>query len=128
MTVLKPKFGPLLAGLLAVATLAASSPSSVDAAARVQAPTFSTSSGGSFDVPVQFTASESPFSISGYLVDLRVTRLSGTGTLSLTGGGTAAVNPLVGLPVEFFATGAGVTPPGGNFNAFDNSNTFSVSN
>jgi hypothetical protein len=126
MTVSKPKFEPLLASLMAVATLAASLPSSADAAVRVQAPTFTTTSGGSFDVPVQFTAAESPFQISGYYVDLRVTRLTGTGTLSLTGGGPAAVNP-VGLTPMFFAT-PGATPPGGNFNADSSDSTFGVSN
>jgi hypothetical protein len=96
------------------------------AAVVVQAPTFVTNANGSFDIPVNFTSNnDSSFPISGYYVDLRVTRTSGTGTLTLTGGGPAATNP-VGL-TPFFANPA-TTPPGANFSADSSSSTFTVSN
>jgi len=92
----------------------------------VQAPTFTTSStGGAFDVPVLFDAGESAFPISGYFIDLRVTRTLGTGTLTLTGGGAAATNP-VGLTPVFIATAG--PPAGGGFNANSDSTTFTVAN
>ena len=107
--------------VLAVMSAAAAAAS---AEVVVQAPTFTTNAGGAFDVPVRFTAAESSFPISGYYIDLRVTRLSGTGTLSLTGATPAANNP-VGLTPMFFAT-PNSTPPGGNFNADSSSSTFAV--
>ena len=99
--------------------------SAAQAAVVVQVPTFTTFAGGAFDVPVHFTASEPSFPVSGYYIDLRVTRVSGEGTFELTGGTAATQSPLGLLPV-FIAT-PGEIPPGGNFNANSDAETFAIS-